>query len=285
MKSRWLINLLLLLAIGILSLVARYEPGIEKPAEMAAITNLKQDEVNRIHLNRPVRDDLVLVKAGPRDWTIERTPALPAGNFQINALLKLAEQKPVRSYAVSELDLSQLQLDPPYATAFLNDTAIEFGNLEPLEGLRYIRVAGQVHLIPDSYLQLIEAGNTQFVRRRLFEEGTLINRISLPGFSVTRTNKGWSVDPAQDASSDDIQQFMDRWQNAAGLNILAAHPVQEGDRVEVNLGDDTQSISFIITEREQELILMRPDLGILYRMGDRAESLLRIKAPEVKENN
>ena len=280
MKSRWIINLLLLMAIGILSLVARYEPGIEKPAETATITAMKRDEVVRIHLNRPVRDDLVLKKAGHRDWTIERTPALPAGNFQMNALLKLAEQKPVRSYDASDLDLSQLQLDPPYATAFLNDTAIEFGNLEPLEGLRYIRVVDRVHLIPDSYLQLIEAGYAQFVRRRLFAEGTRIDRITLPGFTVTRTGKGWTVDPETDVSSDDLQQFVNRWQEAAGLNVVVAESGQEGERVEISYNDNTKTVSFMMIERDQELILIRPDLGIMNRMGDRAGNLLAIESPE-----
>ena len=191
----------------------------------------------------------------------------------------------MRSYAVSELDLARLQLDPPYATAILNETAIEFGNLEPLQGLRYIRVADQVHLIPDSYLQLIEAGYTQFVRRRLFGEGRRINQIKLPDFSITRTNKGWAVDPAQAVSADEIQQFIDRWQEAAGLNILAADPVQDGDLIEISFVDEAQNVSLVITESEQELILVRPDLGILYRMGDRAGSLLEIKPPASEEQN
>ena len=53
MKSRWMINLLLLVAIGILMLIAYFEPGIDEQAEIPAITELEKDQLHRIHLNRP----------------------------------------------------------------------------------------------------------------------------------------------------------------------------------------------------------------------------------------
>jgi hypothetical protein len=280
MKSRWIVNLLLLVAIGMLMLIAYFEPGIDKQAEAPAITTLKKDQLRRIHLNRPVRDDLVLVKTSTQSWVIEGAPELPADNYQVNALQRLAEQKAVRSYPASELDLAQLQLDPPYATAILNDTAVEFGNLEPLEGLRYVRVADQVHLIPDIYLQLIEVSYTQFVRRRLFNENTRIARIALPDFSIARTEQGWTVAPQQEVSADDLQQFVDRWQDATGLHIQTADSTAEGEAVEVSHTDTKHSVNFVITAREPELVLVRPDMGIQYRMGDLGGSLLSVTAAE-----
>ena len=279
MKSRWIINLLLLLAIGILSLVAVFEPGIEAPPEAQTVTALALDQVRRVHINRPVRDDLVLLKTGAGNWILERTPALPADNFKVNALIRLVEQKAVRSYPVSELELSQLQLDPPYATAIFNDAAIEFGSLEPLEGLRYLRVADRVLLVPDLYQHLIEAGYSQFVRRRLFGEGSRISRISLPDFSISREGGSWSVEPQQQASADDLQLFIERWQNAAALNVQAADAAEGGEVVDIVLADREQSIKFLITAREPELVLVRPDLAIQYRMGSSGASLLTLTKP------
>jgi len=280
MKSRWIINLLLLVAIGILVLVAYFEPGIDEQAAAPAITELKMDQLHRIHLNRPVRDDLVLVKTATQGWVIEHTPELPADDYQMNALRKLAEQEAVRSYPAAELDLGQLQLDPPYATAILNDTAIEFGNLDPLQGLRYVRIADQVHLIPDLYLHLIEASYTQFVRRRLFADNTRLARIALPGFAINKTDQDWTVDPQQKVSADLLQQFVDRWQLAAGLNIQAADSTVEGESVELVEADTGHSINFVIGAREPELVLVRPDLGIQYRMGELGGSLLSLSEPE-----
>ncbi|HHH45095.1 MAG TPA: DUF4340 domain-containing protein [Gammaproteobacteria bacterium] len=283
MKSRWIVNLLLLVAIVILGLVTYYQPGVEQPAERAAITPLKKAQVHRIHINRPIRDDLVLVKSDNGNWQIEHTPRLPADRLQMNALLRLAEQPAVRSYPASELELDQLQLDPPYATVILNDTAVEFGNLEPIEGLRYVRVADQVHLIPDNYLQLIELSYTQFVRRALFAKGARIDAIRLPGLSLRKEDGKWAIDPEQDVSADDLQAFVERWQNASSINTRAADPLDNPEIINITLANHAGEIEFAIAARKPELILVRRDLGIQYRMGDTADSLLALVPPAAKE--
>ncbi len=283
MKSRWFINILLLVAIGILSLVVHFKPGIDRQPQATSITSLKKDQLRRIHVNRPVREDLVFLKNASGRWDIEHTPALPVDSLQMNALLRLAEQEAVRSYPANELELSQLQLEPPYATVFLNDTSVEFGNLEPIEGLRYVRVADHVHLIPDIYMQLIELSYTQFVRRRLFEKGTRIAAITLPGLSIHKANQNWSIEPAQEVSADDLQAFIERWQDATSLNIQAADPVEANEFVEITLADNAGSIKYSIASREAELVLVRPDLGIQYRMGNTGSELLTLTPPAAEE--
>ncbi len=283
MKSRWLINILLLVAIGILSLVTHFKPGIDQQPQATPITSLKKDQLRRIHVNRPVREDLVFLKNASGHWDIERTPALPVDSLQMNALLRLAEQEAVRSYPVSELDLSQLQLEPPYATVFLNDTAVEFGNLEPIEGLRYVRIADRVHLIPDNYMQLIKLSYTQFVRRRLFGKDARIESITLPGLSIHKVNQNWDIEPVQEVSADDLQAFIERWQGATSLNIQAADPVEANEFVEIKLADNAGSIKYSIASREPELLLVRPDLGIQYRMGNTGSELLALTPPTAEE--
>jgi len=283
MKSRWIINFILLVAIVTVGLVLRSNPGSDRQTESTAITRLKKDQLHRIHINRPVREDLVLLKNDKGRWEIERTPALPADRLQMNALLRLAEQKAVRSYPVSGLDLDQLQLDPPYATVILNDTAVEFGNLEPIEGLRYVRVADHVHLIPDIYMQLIELNYTQFVRRDLFAKGARIAAINLPGLTVRKVDQNWEVEPDQAVPADDLQAFIQRWQNASSINTRAADPVESNATVKITLADNAGNVEFTIASRKPELLLVRKDLGIQYRMGDSADMLLALTAPGTEE--
>lgn len=278
MKSRVLVNLLLLLGIVVLALVARYEPGIETPPEAAAITMLKAADVHRIHINRPVRDDLVLVRLSPEHWQIDSEVPLPADDLKLRALTRLAEQQPARSYPAGEMNLAELQLDPPYATAILNDTAIEFGQLEPIDRLRYVRVNDRVYLIPDSYLPLLEAGFSQFVRHRLFEQQARIESIRLPGLAISHSDNGWAVDPQQDVGTDVIQQFVDIWQDTDAISIQPADPGQSGEAVEIRLRNQAQPVVFQIIARQPELVLSRPDWGIQYRLGNRAEALLTLDA-------
>ena len=278
MKSRWIINLLLLLGIVALGLIARFEPGIEPPAEVPAITALKADDIHRIHINRPVREDLVLLRRSPGQWIIDRAVPLPADDFKVRALAHLAEQKPVRSYPARDMDLAALQLAPPYATAVLNDTTVEFGNLEPIDGLRYVRVSAQVYLIPDNYIPLIEAGFTQFVRQRLFDESAHIQAIRLPQLSVTHSDKGWQLEPEEQLSAGVVQQFVDIWQDARALSVQPANPELAGEPIQIQLQGEDVPVTLQIISRTPELILARPDYGIQYRMGNRSEALLTFDA-------
>jgi len=278
MKSRVIVNLLLLAAIIALGLVARFEPGIESPGKSPAITVLKADDVHRIHINRPVRDDLVLVRQPPSHWQIDRPVPLPADDLKVRALARLAEQQPLRSYATADMNLAELHLEPPYATAILNDTAIEFGNLEPIDKLRYVRVRDRVYLIPDSYLPLMEVGFTQFVRPRLFDDKARIESIRLPDLDITRTGSGWTTDPQKAVSVDVIQQFIDIWQDASGNIIQPANPEQSGEPVEIHLQGQKEPVVLQVISRQPELVLSRPDWGIQYRMGNRSEALLTLDA-------
>ncbi|HFD79191.1 MAG TPA: hypothetical protein ENK05_02200 [Gammaproteobacteria bacterium] len=279
MKSRWITNLLLLLGVAMLTLVARYQPGLDKPVETAAITRLSADQVRRIHLNRPVRPDLVLVRDAQGGWFIEHEPRLPADRHQVDSLTRLVQQKPVRSYAAGELELDRLQLDPPYASAIMNDLAIEFGGLEPLQDLRYVRVNDRVHLIPDLYLHLVEAAYTNFVRRRLLPPQSRIERLVLPGLTLSKDDGHWSLDPEQPVSADTLQDFVERWQDATALSVRAADADIGGTPIEIGY-QGGKVLRLLLVAREPELLLARPDWGIEYRMGEDADFLLKLPHPE-----
>lgn len=278
MKSRLIVNLLLLMGIVVLGLVARFEPGIETPAETPPITALKADDVRRIHINRPVRDDLVLVRQSAQHWMLERAVPLPADDFKLRALTRLVEERASRSYASADMDLAELRLDPPVASAIFNDVAIEFGSLEPINQLRYVRVRDRVYLIPDNYLPLLEAGFSQFVRPRLFDEEARIASIRVPGLRVDHDGNAWSVEPQQDVSSDVLQQFFDIWQDASSISIQPADPGQSGEVVEIRLRGQAEPVELQIISRQPELVLSRPAWGIQYRMGNRSEALLTLDA-------
>lgn len=278
MKSRWIINLLLLLGIAALALIARFEPGIEPPAEIPAITSLRIEDIHRIHINRPTHRDLVLLRQSPEHWVIDRAAPLPADTFKVRALARLAEQKPARSYPAKDMDLAALQLAPPYATVILNDTAVEFGNLEPIDNLRYVRAGDRVYLIPDNYLPLMEAGFTQFVRQRLFDDSAHIQAIHLPNLSLTRSDSGWQLAPQRQVSADALQQFVDIWQGASALSVQPANPELAGTPVQIQLQGIDEPVTLQIIGRAPELILARPDYGIQYRMGDRGEAMLTLDA-------
>ena len=275
MKSRWVTNLLLLMAIGILSLIAHFQPGIEKPAANVFLTGLKQDTIERVQIDRALLPDLLLVKKN-NQWFIEQVPPLPADALQVNALTRLAEQKVARSYDVTELDLAQVELASPENRITLNQLQLAFGSIDPLEGLRYVRNGDRVNLIEDLYQNQIQADFTRFVRRRLFDEGQKITSIKLPGIQLQQLEGKWQPIPEQATSTDNLQLFIERWQEANALNVQKMDPDTTGETVSITLAGQEQPVDFMIVSRESELILARPDFGIQYKLGDRSKDFLEL---------
>lgn len=283
MKSRWIVNLVLLTTVGVLALIALYEPGIAPPPAAQAITALKQAQIDSVRIQRAQHADLILARRAGDAWVIEGQTTLPADRYQVGALIRLAEQTAVRSYPAAELDLARLALDPPQASVTLDATQVDFGATEALEGLRYVRVGDQVHLSPDLYQHLIDAEFTQFVRRRLLPEQAAINSLRLPALTLEKDDHGWIVQPQQDVSADRIQQLIDNWQQASALSVRSAAADTAGERIEVVLNDPAQPIVFLIAARDPDLVLLRPDLGLAYRMGASGDSLLAFPQPAAEQ--
>jgi hypothetical protein len=276
MKSRWLTNFLLVMAIGILSLIAHYLPGIQKPADDVYLTTLKQDEIERIQIDRMLLPQLVLVKKD-NTWLIDREPPLPADLLQVNSLTRLSEQTVTRSYAVTELDLAQIEMASPEFRITLNQQELAFGGVDPLEGLRYVRYGDRVNLIEDLYKNQLDAVYTRFIRRRLFAENEKITAIKLPSFQIKQTEGKWQVSPETPVSADKLQLFIEAWQQASALNIQKMDLEKTTEEtVSVMLAGQEQPVDFIIQTRETELILARPDYGIQYKLGNRGNEFLNL---------
>lgn len=278
MKSRWVVNLLLLLAIGILTLVARYEPGIEKAPAAVTLTPTTPDEITRIELTRPTHDPLTLELDGA-DWWIAQDPRLPAEASQVAALARLADQTAERSYDAGDLDLKKLELDPPRSQITLNGLTLAFGALEALDGLRYVRVGPRVFLIPDLYQHLIDADASQFVRRRLLEPGAHISRLELPDLTLAETEGHWDATPPPEppVDSDTLIQFVERWENAQALSLRRDTGTDDAGTVTIRPRGDNRPLVLTIRSREPELVLARPDWGIQYVMAEAGDRFLTLK--------
>jgi hypothetical protein len=284
MKSRWLINLLLLSGAVLLTLVVWLEPGVEKETPKVKVTALEREQVNRIHLQRQRHPDLALEKNAAGHWQIRHDPLLPADSFHVNALIKLADQEAVRSYPVSALDLTRLELDPPASSITLNQTRIDFGRQEALESLRYVRRGDRVLLIPDLYQYLVDADYSQFVRRRLFAEDRHITAIHLPDFSLRKDDGQWHVSINTEVSADDIQRFIHQWETVSALLVKKAG--EPGDRtIRVELDSPVETLSFKATANDKELILIRDGYSIQYHLGNENDRLLQLPSATVGSDN
>jgi hypothetical protein len=284
MRSRWLLNLLLLLAIGVLILITLYEPGIEKTPPAATLTPLPTDEVTRIELVRKTHPPLLLEQVGD-DWRIQRDPVLPADTAQVQALTRIADQTSERSYAADQLDLKKLELDPPASRVTLNDLTLDFGALDGLDGLRYVRIGDRVSLIPDLYQHLIDADYTQFVRRRLFAPNRRIRAIELPGLSLVEEQGQWVSAPEQQVSTDRLLEFIEHWENAQALTLRQGEAMDDAEQVRILFRGSDDPVILKIVARDPEFTLARPGWGVHFIMAEPAERFLSIVEPPARASS
>lgn len=283
MTSRTLLNLLMLAAVLALAAITFFKPGIEPEAELPPITALDSAKVQRIGIERG--DTALILERRDAGWWITGDPAVPADPVQVDMLLRLPGERPERSYAAADLDLVQLKLDPGRPRVRLDTTEFVFGDTDPLQGLRYVQVGDRVHLIRDSYQNLLQGGRTQLTSRRLLPEGADITALDLPGLTLRkRDDGGWDVDPApEQLSADAPQKLVQAWINTSALWVRSYQPAEGGKPVTLTLSDGTQ-LRFELRQAEGETLLARPDLGLQYQLPEEsARPLLALDVPAENE--
>lgn len=279
MNQRVLLNLLLLIGVLALIAVVYFKPGIETPPTLPPLTTLDSDQIKRIDI---VRDkSTVTLERRDGSWWIAGDTPIAADPMQIESLLGLAGAVPERSYAVGELDLAKLKLAPPETTLRLDNTELQFGATDPLQGLRYVRIGDRVHMIMDRYQNILQGQRTQLASRKLLPVDADIVALELPGVKLAKNDKAWTVEPANDKlSADAPQQLVDAWKNASALWVRSYQKAAGNKPVTVTLADG-QKLVFELRQAEGETLLARPDIGLQYQLPEEsAKPLLELAQPE-----
>lgn len=291
MSSRSLVNVGLLLAAVILGLVVWRKPGKAPPKAPVTVTSLKPADITRIALKRTDSPDITLEKRDTH-WVIVGHPDLPASQFSVAELLRLADQKVSRSYPLAQMHPAQLKLDKPRATVRFNKgPLIRFGTTDAIDGDRYLQVGDHVYLIPDDYQAFVEGHASTFISHRLLPANASVVGIRTPHFDLHRNKKGhWTLTPNNPkVSADDIQTFVAGWGAASAITVekytqVAKRQAGNDRTITVRLQGRKAPIKFLIIRRKPELILLREDLGYAYHMGsDGIRRLLQL--PEVHIKN
>jgi len=273
------LNLFLLLLVTVLGVLAWLRPGLEQ-APPARISDLDAAAVQQIRILHD-GETLVLEREGDH-WRLAGDPPVPADRFQVDTLLGLLAEVAVRSYDLTDLDTQAVGLEPPVAVIEFDGQPFRFGATEPLEGLRYLQVGDRIHLIDDRYGPLLRASRAQLASRRLLPPGTRLSAILLPGQRLERDEQGhWQLDPPQPTlSADDIQQFVTAWEEARALWVRSAEDTEDaGDAVQLRTATG-EGIRFLIRRDDEGTALLRPALGLAYRLSEAtATELLALPQP------
>lgn len=278
MKRRQLNLLLGVVALGLMAAVffSREQPEPPPPP----LTALAEADINRIVIRHSGEPDIRLEKRGA-EWWLTQPVETRAEPVEIGAILNLPARGSQRRYPVSAMDLSEIGLDPSGWSVQLNDVRIEFGGVDPIESRRYARIGDTVHLIDDPPSAALDAEYNDLVARRLLPADADLRRIELPGLVLSRNDKkAWDVAPAAaDRGADAAQRLADAWLQAQAMWITPLDAGQRGrGKIEIRAGDET--FRFTILDRENQLVLARPELGVQFTLSKTLDSdLFELKPP------
>ena len=247
------------------------------------LTSLAVEAINHIRIDHPGSPVIELTKKGSV-WSLIAPVKVEADPFEVNGVLAVASLEAQSTLDPAQVTLKELKLDPPQYSVTLNDQKLEFGGEEPIQYRRYIRTNGKIVLVSDPPSAALDADYSDLVVKTLLPVGADIQSIELPELTIRKRDdgKGWMLSHGDEsATSDSKQKLVDAWKNARALWNAAVPVDAKGDRIKVIT--KTGAIEFIVTQREPQLILARPDLGVSYTLSAEVMKEM-LQLPEEKKS-
>ncbi len=281
MMNRTHLNLALLLVAAGLGLAVFFSQ--EKEEKGPPLTALTPDAVTRIVLEHPGHPAIRMEKKDGQ-WSLTAPVTATVDEFEINALVGLADREVKEK--LEGVKLAELGLDPPQYTLTLNDTAIAFGSVEPLQYRRYVKTGGVVSLIEDPPSAALDPDYADLIAKSVFANGAEIERIELPKLTLSKDAEGkWQVQPADPkATADAMQKLADGWKGARSMwNEQPKTATPKGDLVRIALKSGATA-QFVVVEREPQFKLYSAAAGVNYVLSKAlTEELLRLPDPPKEE--
>lgn len=283
MKTRWLLNVALLALVAGLALFAWYRSQEQRRDPRAPLTALAPADITRVTIERSARAAIALERT-PSGWRLIGPIKGRANGFAVDNLLRLAVA-PIETSLAPPIDPARYGLAPPAATVRLDDVAVEFGQMHPMQNWHYVRVDDRVHLIGSRYYAPVTAPYNNYLDARLIEDGRTPVAFALPGFRVQRAGDAWRRVPEdKNLSSDRINDFVEEWRHTRALSVERYSGRAVLERIELTFaaGDGkTETLALGVLARKPELVLYRADEGLEYHFPEETtKRLLQLTASD-----
>ena len=262
MGARWLLNLLLLCIVGALAALAYFRPGLELSVAASTLSQQLPEQVQQLQIERPEHAPITLVRSVD-GWQLSAPIQLPANPFRIEPLLQLRRAVSRSNFPAVADALHQYGLAEPEVWLMLDGERYAFGAVEPLNGYRYVRVGGVVHLITDRIHHYLLMSPYDFVSLQLLP----------PRGELVAVRSGLRL--------IDDELVLGGWREAQARRVSAYREPQEGvETLHLVMSDGVQ-LQVDILRREPEFILGVSARGVRYHFTEEVgERLLQMMADD-----
>ena len=269
MKSKVVLNLVLIAALVALSLLIYFKPW-QPAAPALRLTPLKREDVSHITIE-PRGAAAIKLEKLDGVWRLVAPFNAQAETTQVDRLVDIANANAKQKLA--NPDLSQLGLAPPQVRVTLNDQAFAFGRVNDITYEQYVAAADGVYLVPPLYGYGIPTDAAKLLSRRLLDAGEVPVAFDFGRYRIVRDDKGtWAAAgefaTAKDAplSQDDFNRWADEWRNTSALSVEPGTASRTNEQIIVRFKNG-KATAMRILRKEPDFQLVRDDNAMRYHFG------------------
>jgi hypothetical protein len=188
-------------------------------------------------------------------WMLEPYP-VRADDSAVSRLANVVKARVRTKLDIGAYDLPKLGLDPPRMTIKLDNVQIDFGDEDPIEHDRYVRVGTELFRVPDRFsARLLESPETE-IDRHVIDADAAVVEVSIDG-----------QPPRADLAA--------AWKNAIAAQLQPAdNATANALSAIVDFADGTK-LEFSIHRENEHYVVRRNDIHLDYLVGEaQAQALL-----------
>ena len=277
MKSRWLVNILLLLVVLGVGAFIKFRPQQETiKATSYEVSSLKLNAFKRIDVEFPAKASVAFEKVDGY-WYIVKPYKARADQMLVMRILSLVAAKSAQKFKAT--DLTQFGLDQPKLKLKFDNEEFSFGMFNPVTSEQYVAFNNQVYLLPISYAESAQSPLEEYLDKTPFKP---TEQKKIVGFDFSRLEQWeearlnvdlkdgkWTASPAKaKPTQNDMNEWFDSfWRN---ISVQRVEPYTPDRKMtypsfEVKLSDG-RKVHFDKIQESPELLLGRPDEGMIYHV-------------------
>ena len=274
MKSRWLVNLLLLaLVAGIgLFLHLRSKPA-EQGAQTYILTTLALSDISRVSIESPAKAPVRFEKQQGR-WRMTEPFQARANAAAVGRVISVAgADSRVRMPAA---DLSRFGLDKPGLKVRLDEHEFSFGMYNPVGGDQFVAYKDAVYALPSTYGDGAATQPLEMLEKRLLDDDEQIAGFDFSGLEQWEGSRlqldmqkdgKWKASAAEaKISQAEVNEwFAASWTNLAANSVEPFTPDGQPHPYLTLRLKNGKTVRLIKMQESPELLLVREDHKMQYR--------------------
>lgn len=276
MRTRWLLNLVLLLLVAGIGVFIYLRPPPEQSGPVThQLTEMRPDSVGRISIELPARAPVRLEKR-EGNWYMAQPHQARASAAYAGQVLRLLYAQSSDKFPAE--DLARFGLDQPRLRLRLDDAEFSFGTFNPVTGQQYVAHAGSVYLVDTVYGELAATQPLEMLDKNLLGplehiagfDFSRLEQWEQSGLVLERDGDTWKVitEAAAKPDQDELREwFASYWATPLATSVEPYKPERREHypSFKVRLTDGRE-LQFDKIQESPEMLLARPDEGLLYHV-------------------